>query len=138
MFEYEVMTAQHYDDAVTLWEETVGTGPNDRKDEIMKYLERNGSMSYVCIEGTTGKVVGTVLGGTDGRHGYLYHLAVNIAFRHKGIGRTLVNLSTGAMKKEGIHRCVAGVKDGNDDFWKKIGWEKPGRLNIYSVVLQKQ
>ncbi len=135
MFEYEIMTAQHYEEAVILWKETVGVGPNDTKDEIMKFLGHNSSMSFVCKESTSNRVVGTVLGGSDGRHGYLYHLAVNIDFRRKGIGRTLLDLSTGALKEKGIHRCIAGVRNNHNEFWKKIGWKNHEILDLYSVVL---
>jgi ribosomal protein S18 acetylase RimI-like enzyme len=135
MYEYKIMDAGHYEEAYKLWEKNVGIGPNDTKDEIKKYLARNTGMSFVCIERSTGKVIGAILGGNDGRHGYIYHLAVNSEHRFKGIARTLVVLSTEALKKAGIRRCIIGVKGGNNNFWDKIGWKKLEELNMYSVVM---
>lgn len=132
------MNISHFDDSLKLWEQTVGIGPNDTKEEIKRYLVRNSGMSFVCIEKSKGKVIGAILGGHDGRHGYIYQLGVNNGHSGNSIGKTLVKHSADAIKNAGILRCNIALKTGNEsgrDFWFKIGWSRLEELNMYSVVM---
>nr|WP_242506154.1 GNAT family N-acetyltransferase [Bifidobacterium pseudolongum] len=47
-------------------------------------------------------MTGAILAGHDGRRGYIYHTAVNPAYRHQGIGTALVNAALHALANEGI------------------------------------
>lgn len=136
-YEFKEMDMSHFVEAAALWKQTEGMGLiNDSVGSIKKYLARNFGMNFVCIEKLTGRVVGTNLAGHDGRRGYMYHLAVSKKHRGNGIGKTLVEMSMAAIKKEGITRCIIMVKTGNDgghEFWKNIGWNEREDLNVYSV-----
>lgn len=141
MLEYKEMDISHYPEANELWNTSEGMGAiNDSREAVSKYLEHNPGMSFVCIDKSTGKLAGTVLGGHDGRRGFIYHLAVPKEYRGNSIGKTLVQLSTDAQKKEGIERCIIMVKafnDGGHGFWSKIGWENRDDLCMYSIDLSK-
>ena len=52
--------------------------------------------------GRSGKIVGAILCGHDGRRGCLYHVCVDEAYRRRGIGRAMVVQSMEALKEEGI------------------------------------
>ncbi len=138
-YDFKILDMSHFVEAAALWKQTEGLGLiNDSVGSIKNYLLRNKGMSFVCIESSTGKVVGTNLAGHDGRRGYMYHLAVNKEHRGHGIGKTLVEMSVEAIKKEGITRCIIMVKTGNDgghEFWESIGWKRREDLNAYSVDL---
>jgi len=141
MFEFLEMSLSHYEAANELWKQTEGMGvTTDTREKIKRYLDRNPGMSFVCIERSTGKLAGTVMGGHDGRRGIIYHLAAAKKYRGKGIAKKLIELSTDAMKKEGIERCIIMVlaenKSGHD-FWGKIGWQRREDLCMYSVNLRE-
>jgi N-acetylglutamate synthase len=141
MFEFLEMNLSHYEAANELWKQTEGMGvTTDSLEQIEKYLKRNPGMSFVCIDNATGKLAGTVMGGHDGRRGIIYHLASAKENRNKGIAKKLIELSTKAMKKKGIERCLIMVlaenKSGHD-FWRKIGWQRREDLCMYSVNLRK-
>ncbi len=109
-----------------LWAETEGVelAEGDSEVELAAYLQRNPAMSFVgvCDE----RLIGAVLGGHDGRRGFIYHLAVAPEFRGAGLGRALVDESLAALKAAAIGRVLLLVSRDNlagQTFWTKRGWE---------------
>jgi len=93
-------------------------------------------MSFVAVDGE--QVIGTVLGGSDGRRGYLYHLAVTPAYRRLGIGRQLVEHTLSGMRSQGLTRChlfVFGENENGLAFWKSQGWFLREELELMSINL---
>jgi ribosomal protein S18 acetylase RimI-like enzyme len=132
------MNINDYDACIALWKQTKGMGflESDTLESLKFYLERNPGMSFVCYE--ENKLIGTVLGGHDGRRGYIYHLAVNKNYRGKSIGKTLTNLSLEKIKAYGIKRCIIMLKSDNEEnrnFWIKYGFEGRPDLNMLSIDL---
>ena len=89
------MTITDYEAVRALWTSCEGVGLNDadRPEALSAYLERNPGMSFVAQQGDA--IVGAVLCGHDGRRGYLNHLAVSPAHRHRG-GRDRCGIDRGA------------------------------------------
>ena len=82
---------EDYEAAYRLWVNTPGMGLNttdDSRDGVLRYLRRNPNTCFVAEE--AGEVVGVILAGHDGRRGFIYHLAVSVSHRNKGIGSMLV------------------------------------------------
>jgi hypothetical protein len=71
-----------YDTVLALWRscEGIGLSDSDTREAIATYLARNPGLSLVATD-ADGVIVGAVLGGHDGRRGYLHHLAVAPAHR---------------------------------------------------------
>ena len=120
------MTMADYEDAMALWRRTEGMGlrPADAPQHIARFLERNPGLSFVARDGDA--LVGTGLCGHDGRRGYLHHLAVDRAYRGRGVGRALVERILDALRAIGINKCHLFVIKENQaaiDFWRHIGWE---------------
>jgi putative acetyltransferase len=131
-----VMSPADYDDVIALWRacEGIGLSAADERDAIATYLDRNPAMSFVAVAG--GRIVGAVLGGHDGRRGYLHHLAVQPAWRRRGIGCALVDAALAALKVIGIQKCNLFLIDDNETgraFWLKHGWTARGDI----ALLQK-
>jgi ribosomal protein S18 acetylase RimI-like enzyme len=66
-----------------------------------------------------------VLCGHDGRRGFLNHLAVDAAYRGRGIGRALSRRCLALLAAEGIVKCTILVFTENTDgqvFWIKEGY----------------
>jgi ribosomal protein S18 acetylase RimI-like enzyme len=130
------MTLADHHEVIALWRATEGVGltVSDEREAIGAYLARNPGMSFVAVAG--GRIVGAVLGGHDGRRGYLHHLAVTPAWRCRGIGRALVAASLAPLKAAGLAKCNLFLYANNTAgraFWLKHGWA--ARLDL--VLLQK-
>ena len=124
-WQLRVMTLADHDEVIALWRVTEGIGltVSDDREAIGAYLARNPGMSFVAVAG--GRIVGAVLGGHDGRRGYLHHLAVTPAWRHRGIGRALVEAVLAELRDAGMLKCNLFLYADNEAgraFWLKHGW----------------
>jgi N-acetylglutamate synthase len=131
------MTIDDYDAVMGLLKETPGVviRDADSREAVKRYLERNPGLSFVAVE--SGRIVGCIMSGHDGRRGYLQHLAVTGGFRRKGIGRALVEECLAGLEKEGILKSHIDVLAGNEMaalFWEKIGWKRRNDINRYSFI----
>ena len=120
------MTIEDYDQLYALWLSCKGMGLNDIDDSregIARYLARNPDTCFVCEK--SGELAGAIMAGHDGRRGYIYHTAVNEAYRHQGIASALVEAAVDALKREGITKAAlvafARNESGNA-FWEKQGF----------------
>jgi len=76
-----------------------------------------------------------VLVGTDGRRGYLQHLAVALGFRGNTIGKQLVAQSVSALEGMGILKTHLFVHNDNaeaQEFYKSLGWYLRDDVQMYS------
>jgi ribosomal protein S18 acetylase RimI-like enzyme len=64
--------------------------PSDGPEATLLKLARDPGLFLVARDGD-GRVVGTVMGGWDGRRAYVYHLAVAPERRREGIGDALMD-----------------------------------------------
>jgi N-acetylglutamate synthase len=136
-FEIGEMTAEALDEVLALWRVTEGVGlsEGDTKDDLTAFLARNPGLSLVARH--DGRIVGAVLSGHDGRRGCLYHLAVAAPYRHKGIGRTLVETCVQRLASFGIRKCNIFLYNHNkigQRFWNRNGWKERTDLKILQKV----
>ena len=129
------MTAADHPAVMDLWRTTpgIGLGDADTRDGISSYLKRNPGMSFVAQ--AEAELAGAVLCGTDGRRGYLHHLAVHAAYRRQGIGRALVDRCMEALREAGVKKCHLFVFADNAEgaaFWERIGWKTRMDIRIMS------
>jgi N-acetylglutamate synthase len=81
------------------------------------------------------QVVGAVLCGTDGRRGYLQHLAVADGHRRLGIGRVLAKRCVTELHARGIEKCHLMVVVDNAEarsFWSRLGWVDRDDIRLMS------
>ena len=128
-------TIRDYEAAYALWQsaEGIGLSEADSRENIAAYLSRNPGTSFVAE--ASGRLVGAVLCGSDGRRGYLHHLAVAPDCRRAGIGRALVDRCLDALGQQGMRKCHIFVIAGNEDgkrFWTRVGWEERTTLVVMS------
>lgn len=109
-----------------LWESMekgVQLGRSDTPSEIQKKLSRDPDLFLVAE--ADGKIVGTVIGGYDGRRGLLYHLAVHKDFRRNGLGSRLLAEVEARLRAKGCLKCYLMVTPDNPEaerFYQKHGW----------------
>ena len=69
---------------IGMWHNTPNMALNnvdDTPEGVMRFLNRNPGLSFVAEE--DGRIVGVILGGHDGRRGYIYHASVLPDFRSR-------------------------------------------------------
>lgn len=118
-------TRDCYEPVLRLWKscEGIGLSEADSRESIARFLERNPGTSFVALHESA--LVGALLGGHDGRRGYLHHLAVHPDYRGREIGRALVEEALNAFRAQGIDKCHGFVFRENRtglDFWRHNGW----------------
>lgn len=129
-----------YDACLTLWEEMekgVHVGPSDTPAEIQKKLERDPDLFLVAE--SDGRIIGTVIGGYDGRRGLIYHLAVQQEYRENGIGSQLMNEVETRLRAKGCLKCYLIVLEENDEamrFYERLGWREMTEDRLFGKVLQ--
>ena len=135
------MTIDDYDDVRNLWMTIRGFGIralDDAREDIQRFIERNPTTSVVAR--CDGKIVGSILCGSDGRQGALYHVCVAREYRRRGIGTHMVGYCMHQLRLMGINKVAliafADNSVGNA-FWKQIGW-KQSDVNYYEFVLNEK
>ncbi len=120
------MLENDYTDVYALWTACSGMGLNDLDDSpcgIAGFLQHN---PQTCLVATVeGKIVGAILVGSDGRRGYIYHLAVHPDYRRRGIGKSLVEQALHKLEHIGIHKVGLVVFERNqagNAFWERLGF----------------
>lgn len=132
------MSKTDYAEAYALWQRLPGIGLSeaDSSCAIGRFLDRNPGLCFVAREGD--EMVATCLTGSDGRRGYLYHLAVDPKVRRQGIGQALVEKSFEELKALNIHKCHIMVFKDNElglSFWQASGWKMRNDIAILSYDL---
>jgi ribosomal protein S18 acetylase RimI-like enzyme len=116
-----------YPAVLALWQ-TAGPGihvsSSDAPAEIAKKLQRDPDL-FLLAEADD-RIVGTVLGGFDGRRGLVYHLAVDAAWRGRGIGSALMGELEARLVARGCRKAYLLVDGDHPEvkgFYVGRGWE---------------
>jgi ribosomal protein S18 acetylase RimI-like enzyme len=135
-----LMVIEDYEQIVNLWNCTHEVriySVSDSKQAVHRFLELNRETCFVAD--CDGQIVGTILGGFDGRRGYIYHLVVESEQRGRNIGSALVEKMKIAMKFKGVDKIHIFVPVHNSKssvaFWESHGWQKRPDLQMMSVML---
>lgn len=115
-----------YPAALELWKNAgpgIHVGPSDTPEEIARKVARDPDLFLVAEE--SGRIIGTVIGGFDGRRGMIYHLAVEPSQRGRGLGRKLMDEVEERLRRKGCFKAYLLVVDGNSavQFYKNLGWD---------------
>jgi ribosomal protein S18 acetylase RimI-like enzyme len=127
MIRLREFTLDDYDVVYALWQDSapgIGLSRSDTRAEIAKKLQRDPDLFLVAED--DGKIIGTVIGGYDGRRGIIYHLAVDQAYRGNGIGKWLMAEVEQRLAAKGCLKSYLLVTRENTDvieFYKRLGWE---------------
>ena len=136
------MTEEDYDEVHALWLTIRGFGIralDDSREDIARFIRRNPTTSVVARQG--GRIVGSILCGSDGRQGALYHVCVARECRRRGIGTRMVSYCMQQLRQMGINRVALIAFTRNEvgnAFWKKIGWNEKSDVNYYTFELNDQ
>lgn len=124
----EVKIPEDFQEIIEIWKNAgpgIHLGLSDSLEEIKKKQLRDPELFLVAEK--NGDLIGTVLGGFDGRRGIVYHLAVLKPYRKQGIGESLMSELDTRLKQKGCIRSYLLVTLDNQesvDFYLKRGWKK--------------
>ncbi len=114
--------------ALKLWgsmEIGVQVGRSDTLEEIQKKLQHDPDLFLVAEENEN--IVGTIIGGYDGRRGMIYHLAVQADVRQRGIGAMLLQEVEKRLQAKGCKKCYLLVSADNTEamkFYEHCDWRE--------------
>lgn len=124
----EFQFPEDYSQVENLWdsiEKGVSLSRSDTPDEIQKKLAHDPDLFLVAEE--DGRIIGTVIGGFDGRRGLIYHLVVAASSRGRGSGSRLMDELESRLRAKGCIRCYLMVTTDNPEgmqYYEKRGWER--------------
>lgn len=119
------MNINDYDSVYELWKKCgFELGKSDTREEIAKFIAKNPNTSLVGM--VDDKIIGSVLGGYDGRRGLIHHLSVDEEYRKLGYGKALIDALEVEFNKAGVVKMSFWVKMNNlkvVDFYKHCGYQ---------------
>jgi len=139
MYRIEIMNIKNYSEIFLLWKDTPGVGLNkkdDSKKSIKLFLEKNPNTCFIAKYNE--KIIGTIMAGSDGRRGHIYHLMVIPEHRKKGLGKKLLEKAEKSLKREGIQKIFLTVYKNNkagNGFWEEAGYKIRKDLNYRDRVV---
>lgn len=135
--EIREMTIKDYDQVHKLWENTgIVMKRSDRKEEIDRMIKRN---PYTCLVGLKdSEIISVVMGGFDGRRGYVHHLAVKPSYQNNGYGRQMMDELVNRFRELKVIKIHLFVEENNKkvkEFYDNIGFKKRTDLSDFSKKL---
>ena len=136
----EFLYPNDYARTLKLWksiEAGVNVGRSDTPEEIEKKLKRDPDLFLVAEQNH--EIVGTVIGGYDGRRGIIYHLAVHQSIREQGIGALLLGEVEKRLQAKGCVKCYLLVLADNElavHFYENRGWYEMNEVRIMGKELR--
>lgn len=131
----EAAECGHIPAMLDLWRgmEGVGLGRSDEPASLELMLRANPD---TCLNAfSQGEVIGTILGGFDGRRGMIYHLAVADAWRRRGLGTALLSRCLDALHQRGAWKVNLFVYVDNTPalgFYQQMGWKPRQDVQVLS------
>ena len=111
---------------VALWEHAGLTRPwNDPRKDIARKRSVQSELFLVAVDGS--QLVATVMAGYDGHRGWVNYLAVDPDYRHRGIGRRLMDKVERGLASLGCPKINLQVRVENDDalaFYERLGFTR--------------
>lgn len=118
-------------------EKGVSISRSDTLPEIEKKVSRDPDLFLVAE--SDGCIVGSVIGGFDGRRGLIYHLAVATSFRERGIGSRLMDEVETRLRAKGCLKCYLMVLLDNpelENYYQRRGWGRMDTVHLFGKELQ--
>jgi len=116
---------EDYPQVRALWEDVgLEIRPGDSPTELSAKLRQEPELFVVAED--RGEVVGTALGGWDGRRGWIYHLGVARSHRRRGVASAVIKELEKRMAEMGIPKVNALIYPSNSasvEFFKRAGFE---------------
>lgn len=141
MYNITAMEIKDYKEIINLWKNTKGVvlhDHEDSKESINMFLTKNPKTCFV-VKHDDKEIIGTIMGGNDGRRGLIYHLVIKPEHRRNGLGKKLLQKTEAAYKEEGIGKIYLLVLKNNtngNDFWEECKYKIDEGVNFRSKKIE--
>lgn len=108
---------------------------SDEPEEVRKKTGRDADLFIVAED--EGRLIGSVIGGFDGRRGLVYHLAVAEDQRRRGIGRALMDEIERRLRAKGCLKYYLLVTQDNEGalaFYESMDCERMDLFVLGKVI----
>jgi len=126
-----------YEIVLHLWKEAgLVIRPGDDLDDIRLKLQKDPDLFLVARDGS--EIIGSVMGGWDGRRGWIYHLAVKSSRRRQGVAKALIAELESRLFRRGAKRVNAQIYNSNTTslrFFESCGYEVRSDLVMIGKAL---
>ena len=132
----EDFSMDSYENIIKLWKKAgISVGSTDTKEEIERMLKRNPEL--LLVGKLDEELISVVIGGFDGRRGYVHHLAVDPDYQKKGFGTMIMDELIARFRKMGVHKVHLFIEKYNKEvveFYINLGWEIRDDLIMMSYI----
>ena len=134
-----LMTKFDFNAVRLVWKESgIELSFSDSDNELHCMLERNPRYCFVLENGNN--IIGGVLGGFDGRRGWIHHLAIHPDYQQKGYGKMLLDKLISVFEEDKIVKLKLEILESNKEvinFYKHLGWDMRPELTTMSLNLPR-
>jgi len=118
---------------IQLWKKVFPETPlhNDPLRDIQRKLKIQPGLFLVAA--IDHFLVGTAMAGYDGHRGWIYYIAVDPAYRRKGIGTALMRKAEGLLAQKDCPKLNLQIRANNSDlqaFYEKLGYSVEERISM--------
>ena len=113
---------------------------SDKYEELAKMIKHNPGLCLVLEDTLKNEILGAVLGGFDGRRGWIHHLAIHPSIQGKKYGSLMMDKLIIIFQERNTVKLKLEVLNSNKgiiDFYKKLGWDHRTDLSTMSLTLKK-
>ncbi len=113
---------------------------SDKHEELVKMIKFNPGLCLVLKDTLKSDILGAVLGGFDGRRGWIHHLAIHPSIQGKKYGTLLMDELLRRFEERNVAKLKIEIFKSNKDvikFYKKLGWEHRTDLSTMSLTLKE-
>lgn len=120
-------------EVIQLWKKVFPEAPlhNDPLRDIQSKLKIQPGLFLVAVKDHL--LVGTAMAGYDGHRGWVYYLAVDQAYRRKGIGTALMKEAESLLAQMSCPKLNLQIRADNSDlqtFYEKLGYSVEERISM--------
>ncbi len=135
----EKFSMKFYEEVIEVWRKSgIRVGSTDTKEELKRIVRR--SPQLFLVGKIDEKIIGVVIGGFDGRRGYVHHLAVNPDYQKKGYGKLILGELMNKFLELKVHKVHLFIEKYNKEvieFYRNLGWEIRDDLIMMSYIPDK-
>lgn len=122
---------------VRLWSEVFADDPprNEPSGLIDQKLSVQPELLLIAEE--SGRLIGAVMAGFDGTRGWIHHLAVDPAYRYRGIGTSLMEAAMDGLRVLGCPKVNLQVRARNSDavaFYRTLGFQVEDHVSMGKLL----
>ena len=137
----QVQLPEDFNSLINLWQNAgpgIGISASDSLPELTKKMMAAPELFLVALPANGDAIVGSVIGGYDGRRGLIYHLAVAPNLRNSGLGSKLLSEIEKRLKELDCKKAYLLVKRGNpqlDAYYEKRDWQAMDDIRLFGKNL---